>query len=66
MAICEIGGLLLRHFSKIIRRFQWYLVVKSHKGFVKCKRDEVYFTTPLWQNSGQQNDLRSLMLFSEI
>ena len=28
-----------------------------------CKRDEVYFTTLLWQNSGRQNGLISRMLF---
>ena len=31
-----------------------------------CKKDEVYFTTLLWRNNGQQNDLISRMLFSEL
>jgi len=26
-----------------------------------CKGDEVYFTTPLWQNNGRQNGLTSRM-----
>jgi len=30
------------------------------------KRDEVYFTTLLWQNNGRQNSLISWMLFSEL
>jgi len=30
-----------------------------------CKRDEVYFTTLLWQNNGRQNGLISRMLLSE-
>ena len=30
------------------------------------KRDEVYFTTLLWQNNGRQNGLISRMLFSEL
>ena len=31
-----------------------------------CKRDEVYFTTLLWQNSWGQNGLISGMLFSKL
>ena len=31
-----------------------------------CKRDEVYFTTLLWQNSGRQNGLISRKLFTEL
>jgi len=31
-----------------------------------CKRDEVYFTTLLWQHNGRQNGLISRMLFSEL
>ena len=34
--------------------------------FHHCKRDEVYFTTLLWQNNGRQNDLISRMPFSEL
>jgi len=31
-----------------------------------CKRDEVYFTTVLWQDYGRQNGLKSRMLFPEL
>jgi len=31
-----------------------------------CKRDEVYFTTLLWQNNWRQNGLISRTLFSEL
>ena len=31
-----------------------------------CPRDEVYFTTLLWQNNGQQNCLISRIRFSEL
>ena len=31
-----------------------------------CKRDEVYFTTLLWQNNRRQNGLILQMLFSEL
>ena len=31
-----------------------------------CTRDEVYFTTLLWENSGRKNGLTSPMLFSEL
>jgi len=31
-----------------------------------CKRDEVYFTTLLWQNNGRQNGLISRTLFSKL
>jgi len=31
-----------------------------------CKRDEVYFTTLLWQSNGRQNGLISRMLFSKL
>jgi len=34
--------------------------------FHYCKRDEVYFTTLLWQNNGRQNGLTSRILFSEL
>jgi len=33
---------------------------------LRYKRDDVYFTTLLWQNSGRQNGLASRMLFSEL
>jgi len=31
-----------------------------------CERDEVHFTTLLWQNNERQNGLKSRMLFSEL
>jgi len=31
-----------------------------------CKRDEVYFTTLLWQNNWRQNGLIWRMLFSKL
>ena len=31
-----------------------------------CNRDDVYFTTLLWQNKRRQNGLTSRMLFSEL
>jgi len=34
--------------------------------YCKCRRDEIYFTTLVWQNSGRQNGLKSRMLFSEL
>jgi len=40
--------------------------VFGRQGFNACKRDEIYFTTSLWQNSGWQNGLISRMLFSEL
>jgi len=40
-------------------------VVKSQR-LRYCRKDEVYFTTVLWQNNGWQNGLISRMLFSEL
>jgi len=38
-------------------RVGYFSVSQSHNGFATVRRDEVYFTILLWQNSGRQNGL---------
>jgi len=73
--ICVLSHLMraCKHFntgadpaSKFRGRFQWIFASQVSLWVHYCKRDEVHFTTLLWQNNGRQNDLISQMLFSEL